>query len=285
MYECLDLFSEPTGAWFRHAFAQGETAAQRQAWPVIAKGDDALVIAPTGSGKTLSAFLYAIDRLMNRAPEAGEAGGSRSRKPAKGVKVLYISPLKALGVDVARNLETPLAGIAAQCKAMGLNPPSIRVATRSGDTTAQERRAIASHPPDILVTTPESLYLILTSKARCILSTVRTVIVDEIHAIAGTKRGAHLALSLERLDMLTAEPAQRIGLSATVRPAEAAARFLGGARAVTIVDVQSRPAMELKVVEPVEQMPESAAPANRSCGGAGSGNRPGSLPSAGSRRP
>lgn len=278
MYECLDLFSEPTGAWFRHAFAQGETAAQRQAWPVIAKGDDALVIAPTGSGKTLSAFLYAIDRLMNRAPEAGEAGGSRSRKPAKGVKVLYISPLKALGVDVARNLETPLAGIAAQCKAMGLNPPSIRVATRSGDTTAQERRAIASHPPDILVTTPESLYLILTSKARCILSTVRTVIVDEIHAIAGTKRGAHLALSLERLDMLTAEPAQRIGLSATVRPAEAAARFLGGARAVTIVDVQSRPAMELKVVEPVEQMPESAAPANRSCGGAGSG-KPSGLPS------
>ena len=278
MYECLDLFSEPTGAWFRHAFAQGETAAQRQAWPVIAKGDDALVIAPTGSGKTLSAFLYAIDRLMNHASDAREAGGSRSSKPAKGVKVLYISPLKALGVDVARNLEAPLAGIAAQCKAMGLNSPSIRVATRSGDTTAQERRAIASHPPDILVTTPESLYLILTSKARRILSTVRTVIVDEIHAIAGTKRGAHLALSLERLDMLTAEPAQRIGLSATVRPAEAAARFLGGARAVTIVDVQSRPAMELKVVEPVEQMPESAAPANRSCGGAGSG-KPSGLPS------
>lgn len=277
MYECLDLFSEPTGAWFRHAFAQGETAAQRQAWPVIAKGDDALVIAPTGSGKTLSAFLYAIDRLMNRAPEVREAGRSRSRKPAKGVKVLYISPLKALGVDVARNLETPLAGIAAQCAAMGLNPPSIRVATRSGDTTAQERRSIASHPPDILVTTPESLYLILTSKARRILSTVRTVIVDEIHAIAGTKRGAHLTLSLERLDMLTAEPAQRIGLSATVRPAETAARFLGGARAVTIVDVQSRPAMELKVVEPVEQMPESAAPANRPR--AAGGGEPSGLPS------
>ena len=255
MYECLDLFSEPTGAWFRHAFAQGETAAQRQAWPVIAKGDDALVIAPTGSGKTLSAFLYAIDRLMNRAPEAGEAGGSRSRKPAKGVKVLYISPLKALGVDVARNLEAPLAGIAAQCKAMGLNPPSIRVATRSGDTTAQERRAIASHPPDILVTTPESLYLILTSKARRILSTVRTVIVDEIHAIAGTKRGAHLALSLERLDMLTAEPVQRIGLSATVRPAEAAARFLGGDHDVTVVDASSAPAMDLRIVEPAASMP------------------------------
>ena len=277
MYECLDLFSEPTGAWFRHAFAQGETAAQRQAWPVIAKGDDALVIAPTGSGKTLSAFLYAIDRLMNHASDAREAGGSRSSKPAKGVKVLYISPLKALGVDVARNLEAPLAGIAAQCKAMGLNPPSIRVATRSGDTTAQERRAIASHPPDILVTTPESLYLILTSKARRILSTVRTVIVDEIHAIAGTKRGAHLALSLERLDMLTAEPVQRIGLSATVRPAEAAARFLGGARAVTIVDVQSRPAMELKVVEPVEQMPESADSTNRAR--AAGGGKPSGLPS------
>lgn len=275
MYECLDLFSEPTGAWFRHAFAQGETAAQRRAWPVIAQGNDALVIAPTGSGKTLSAFLYAIDRLMNHAPRS--EGKGRSRKPAEGVKVLYISPLKALGVDVARNLETPLAGIAAQCRAMGLNPPSIRVATRSGDTTAQERRSIASHPPDILVTTPESLYLILTSKARRILSTVRTVIVDEIHAIAGTKRGAHLTLSLERLDMLTAEPAQRIGLSATVRPAEAAARFLGGARAVTIVDVQSRPAMELKVVEPVEQMPESAAPANRPR--AAGGGEPCGLPS------
>lgn len=254
MYECLDLFSEPTGAWFRHAFAQGETAAQRRAWPVIAQGNDALVIAPTGSGKTLSAFLYAIDRLMNHAPRS--EGKGHSRKPAEGVKVLYISPLKALGVDVARNLETPLAGIAAQCRAMGLNPPSIRVATRSGDTTAQERRAIASHPPDILVTTPESLYLILTSKARCILSTVRTVIVDEIHAIAGTKRGAHLALSLERLDMLTAEPAQRIGLSATVCPAEAAARFLGGDHDVTVVDASSAPAMDLRIVEPAASMPD-----------------------------
>lgn len=248
MYECLNLFSEPTGAWFRHAFPQGETEAQRRAWPVIAGGDDALVIAPTGSGKTLSAFLYAIDRLMNR-----------SRNPAKGVKVLYISPLKALGVDVARNLETPLAGIAAQCKAMGLNPPSIRVAIRSGDTTARERRAIASHPPDILVTTPESLYLILTSKARRILSTVHTVIVDEIHAIAGTKRGAHLALSLERLDMLTAEPAQRIGLSATVKPAREVARFLGGDHDVTVADASAAPAMDLRIVEPAASMPDPGA--------------------------
>ena len=261
MYECLNLFSEPTGAWFRHAFPQGETEAQRKAWPVIAQGSDTLVVAPTGSGKTLSAFLYAIDRLMNRASEAGETG--RSREPTKGVKVLYVSPLKALGVDVARNLETPLAGIAAQCKAMGLDPPSIRVATRSGDTTAQERRAIASHPPDILVTTPESLYLILTSKARRILSTVNTVIVDEIHAIAGTKRGAHLSLSLERLDSLTGGPAQRIGLSATVRPPETAARFLGGARTVTVVGAQSRPAMDLRIVEPVEHMPESVGSSNQ----------------------
>ena len=168
---------------------------------------------------------------------------------------------------------------------MGLNSPSIRVATRSGDTTAQERRAIASHPPDILVTTPESLYLILTSKARRILSTVRTVIVDEIHAIAGTKRGAHLALSLERLDMLTAEPAQRIGLSATVRPAEAAARFLGGARAVTIVDVQSRPAMNSRWSNRSSRCPNPPLPRTGRVAALGPGNRPGSLPSAGSRRP
>ena len=192
MYECLDLFSEPTGGMVQACVRAGGDGGAASGLAGYRERDDALVIAPTGSGKTLSAFLYAIDRLMNHASDAREAGGSRSSKPAKGVKVLYISPLKALGVDVARNLEAPLAGIAAQCKAMGLNPPSIRVATRSGDTTAQERRAIASHPPDILVTTPESLYLILTSKARRILSTVRTVIVDEIHAIAGTKRGAHL---------------------------------------------------------------------------------------------
>lgn len=266
MCESLSLFSEPTKAWFEHAFGQ-PTEAQAQAWPAIHSGRNVLVIAPTGSGKTLAAFLSAIDRLMTV---------SRTRRA--GVRVLYVSPLKALAVDVAKNLEQPLEGIAAQCEAQGLPAPKIAVANRSGDTTAQERRRIASRPPDILVTTPESLYLLLTSKAGRILGTVDTVIVDEIHAVAGTKRGSHLALSLERLENLVAESRrrdamdrndgeskvsddsgnepllQRIGLSATVNPPEEAARFLTGGRPVTIVNPGGRPAMDLRMVEPLENM-------------------------------
>ncbi|MEO2375682.1 DEAD/DEAH box helicase, partial [Bifidobacterium longum] len=268
MYESLSLFSEPTKMWFEHAFGQ-PTEAQAQAWPAIHSGRNVLVIAPTGSGKTLAAFLSAIDRLMT-VPRTRRAG----------VRVLYISPLKALAADVAKNLEQPLEGIAAQCEAQGLPVPKIAVATRSGDTTAQERRRIASHPPDILVTTPESLYLLLTSKAGRILGTVDTVIVDEIHAVAGTKRGAHLAVSLERLENLVTESRkrdaidadadeggdaavdagrgdrhmQRIGLSATVNPPEKAARFLGGGQPVTIVNPGGRPAMDLRMIEPLENM-------------------------------
>lgn len=191
-----------------HAFGK-PTEAQNQAWPAIASGEHVLVIAPTGSGKTLAAFLSAIDRLL-------QPGNKRTRLKRTGVRVLYISPLKALAVDVAKNLEQPLDGIAAQCEAQGLHAPNITVATRSGDTTAQERRHIASHPPEILVTTPESLYLLLTSKTRRILSTVETVIIDEIHAVAGTKRGAHLALSLERLERLVSESRRRESMDSSV---------------------------------------------------------------------
>ena len=166
---------------------------------------------------------------------------AKKRKPVRGVKVLYISPLKALGVDVAKNLQAPLAGIAGQCEAMGLPSPKVSVGIRSGDTTPQERRRIVSHPPDILVTTPESLFLLLTSKARRILSAVDTVIVDEVHAIAGSKRGAHLALSLERLESLAGRSVQRIGLSATVEPPAEAARFLGGIRPVRVIRPESHP--------------------------------------------
>ena len=245
MCESVDLFSAPTRAWFSHAFGR-PTEVQREAWPAIRSGGNVLAIAPTGSGKTLAAFLSAIDRLMT-----GDEGEARA---ARGVRVLYVSPLKALAVDVAKNLESPLGGIAKQCEAMGVAPPSISVATRSGDTTARERRAVAAHPPDILVTTPESLYLLLTSKARRILRTVRTVIVDEVHALAGSKRGAHLALSLERLDMLVAESVQRIGLSATVNPAGEAARFLAGSAPITIIDPHGRPGMRLRVVAPLADM-------------------------------
>jgi ATP-dependent Lhr-like helicase len=283
MYECLNLFSTPTRAWFEHAFRE-PTAVQQQSWPVISAGGDVLVIAPTGSGKTLTAFLSAIDRLMTHggvhegmgddarqlADETAQsnntaqtvenhtASDSRTRRGKRrvkrGVRVLYISPLKALAVDVARNLNAPLAGVAEECRSEGVTPPDIRVAIRSGDTTPKERRSIATHPPDILVTTPESLFLLLTSKARSILSTVETVILDEVHALAGSKRGAHLALSLERLDLLTAAPAQRVGLSATVRPAAEAARFIGGGRDVAIIEPKERPAMDLRVVEPLADM-------------------------------
>ena len=253
MYECLNLFSEPTKAWFEHAF-KCPTDTQRQAWPAIRSGGNVLVTAPTGSGKTLCAFLSAIDGLMGESA-AGTVGdgGNTSGKPKRGVRVLYISPLK--------------------CKASGLPAPKVRVCIRSGDTAPKERRAIVNHPPDILVTTPESLFLMLTSKARRILSTVETVIVDEVHAVAGSKRGAHLALSLERLDGLVGHPVQRIGLSATVNPPEEAARFLGGAQAVRIINPGTRPAMDLKVVEPLEYVhgPKSSE-ARRRAGGVDSLN-------------
>ncbi|NMN00362.1 DEAD/DEAH box helicase [Bifidobacterium sp. DSM 109958] len=269
MYDCLDLFAEPTRTWFTHAFGRPADA-QRGAWPAIRSGRNVLVVAPTGSGKTLAAFLSAIDALMasrvatRSEPQPSQSPKSQSPKSqsrrgkthtgARGVSVLYVSPLKALAVDVARNLERPLSGIVAECERQGIAAPRISVATRSGDTSPKERRAIATHPPDILVTTPESLYLILTSKAKRILETVRTVIVDEVHALAGTKRGAHLALSMERLDTMLARPAQRIGLSATVNPPSEAARFLGGAQPVDIVNAAASPAMDLRVVEPLADM-------------------------------
>src|SRR5580698_8939861 len=188
----LDGFSTATRAWFEGAFAV-PTQAQAQAWRAIGKGDDTLVIAPTGSGKTLAAFLWAIDRLAATPPPA-----DRKRR----TRVLYVSPLKALAVDIERNLRSPLTGIGQAARRLGLPEPEIAVAVRTGDTAADERRKLATHPPDILITTPESLFLLLTSQARETLRGVETVIVDEVHAVAGTKRGAHLALSLERLDAL-----------------------------------------------------------------------------------
>ena len=210
---------------------------------------DTLVVAPTGSGKTLAAFLWAIDRLAATPPPA-----DRKRR----CRVLYVSPLKALAVDIERNLRSPLTGIRQASHRLGLPEPDIGVAIRTGDTAADERRKLASRPPDILITTPESLFLLLTSQAREILRGVETVIVDEVHAVAGNKRGAHLALSLERLDALRSGDdggrAQRIGLSATVRPPEEVATFLGGARQVTVVQPASAKRIELEVVVPVEDM-------------------------------
>ncbi|MCW2897703.1 MAG: associated domain protein, partial [Actinomycetia bacterium] len=249
----LDGFSAATRAWFESAFAV-PTQAQAQAWRAIGgrdtggKGADTLVIAPTGSGKTLAAFLWAIDRLA-----AAPVPADRKRR----TRVLYVSPLKALAVDIERNLRSPLTGIRQAAQRLGLPEPDIQVAVRTGDTAAEDRRKLATHPPDILITTPESLFLLLTSQARETLRGVETVIVDEIHAVAGTKRGAHLALSLERLDALrgsAGERAQRVGLSATVRPPSEVASFLAGARPVTVVQPASAKRIELEVVVPVADM-------------------------------
>ncbi len=245
--DALEQFSAPTREWFGAAFAE-PTPAQTGAWEAISQGRHALVVAPTGSGKTLSAFLWAIDRLLTQ-PTSRTLDQRHIR-----TRVLYISPLKALAVDVERNLRSPLIGIRQTGERLGERLPEVTVGIRSGDTPAAERRTLARTPPDILITTPESLFLMLTSQARESLRGVETVIVDEVHAVAGTKRGAHLGLSLERLDALLPKPAQRIGLSATVRPLEEVARFLGGSTAVEIVAPPSAKQWDLKVVVPVEDM-------------------------------
>jgi ATP-dependent helicase Lhr and Lhr-like helicase len=256
-----DRFSAATRAWFEGAFAE-PTPAQAGAWEAIGSGQDTLVVAPTGSGKTLAAFLWAIDRL---------ASTPRPGKPA--TKVLYISPLKALAVDVERNLRAPLTGIRHAAHRLGLPEPDISVAVRTGDTSADERRRHRTSPADILITTPESLFLLLTSQARETLRSIETVIVDEVHAVAGTKRGAHLALSLERLNALTSTPAQRVGLSATVRPVDEVAAFLtgnggngGNARnkQATIVRPPNTKRLDIRIVVPVEDMSDLEDAENRS---------------------
>src|SRR6187200_1953264 len=224
----LAPFGPAVRAWFEATF-EAPTKAQTDGWAAISRGEHTLIHAPTGSGKTLAAFLWCLDRLVS------EPSPPQQRGQPGTVRTLYVSPLKALTYDVERNLRAPLAGIALAAQRLGQEPPRISIANRTGDTPQDERRDLARHPPDILVTTPESLYLLLTSQAREILRGVEHVIVDEVHAIAGTKRGAHLAVSLERLERLRQTgagddvdqpapdrpPLQRIGLSATQRPLEA----------------------------------------------------------------
>src|SRR6266513_1666495 len=227
----LAAFSPATRAWFGQTF-DAPTPAQVLGWPAIASGEHVLIQAPTGSGKTLAAFLSAIDRL--------------SAHPGEGLRVLYVSPLKVLNYDIERNLRGPLAGLDSR----------LRVGLRTGDTPPKERRELVKSPPDILITTPESLYLLLTSAARETLRTIDTLILDEVHAVAGTKRGAHLALSLERLEALAAQPFQRIGLSATQRPLEEIGRFVSGGRPIELVDAGIAKELDLQVVVPLEDMRE-----------------------------
>lgn len=264
----LGHFHPTIHRWFTEAF-DAPTPAQTAAWPSISEGRSTLLLAPTGSGKTLAAFLAAIDRIMF---------GPKQDDEADGVRVLYISPLKALGVDVERNLRSPIAGVRAIAERDGLEYHVPAVGVRSGDTPSSERYRLSRKPPDILITTPESLYLILTSRARDILRTTETVIVDEIHSMVGTKRGSHLFLSLERLECLRRaddperKPMQRIGLSATQRPLEEVARLLGGAEAnsdpeqsprprpVEIIEAGRTKQLELQVEVPVEDMARMADP-------------------------
>jgi ATP-dependent helicase Lhr and Lhr-like helicase len=225
----LGPFSPETREWFTRTFAE-PTPAQALGWPAIATRGHTLIQAPTGSGKTLAAFLYGIDRL--------------NPDPRQGLRLLYVSPLKALNYDIERNLRGPLAGLRSE----------LRVAVRTGDTPQRERQRMLREPPDILITTPESLFLLLTSQGREMLKSVETLILDEVHAVAGTKRGSHLALSVERLDRLTAEPVQRIGLSATQRPLEEIGRFVSGAREIELVDAGRAKELDLEVIVPLEDM-------------------------------
>jgi len=270
--DSLQHFHPATRDWFHSAFA-ASTPVQDQAWASIAAGQHTLVVAPTGSGKTLAAFLHAIDQVF--AERDGDARRDPAARPVARTRVLYLSPIKALGSDVQRNLQVPLQGISARRSERGDPAVALTVAMRTGDTSSSERARLVRRPPDILITTPESLYLMLTSQAREILRDVHTVILDEIHAVAGGKRGSHLALSLERLDALLQVPAQRIGLSATVRPVEGVAAFLGGDRPVQVVQPPSQRQLELKIVVPVEDMTDLAmhGPAE----GRGAGARTGSI--------
>lgn len=275
--DALERFSAPTRAWFAGAF-EAPTSAQEGAWAVIGSGEHALVVAPTGSGKTLAAFLSSIDSLVS-AP--------RPDDPVRRCRVLYISPLKALAADVERNLRSPLTGIGQAARRLGTQIPDISVSMRTGDTPAAERRAFATRPSDVLITTPESLFLVLTSAARAGLAGIETVIIDEVHAVAGSKRGAHLAVSLERLDALLDKPAQRVGLSATVNPVEPVARFLAGVRSpqdggrrLTVVQPGGGRRPDVEVVVPVPDLRDLPLPPAQAESAADAATSESSTPSA-----
>ncbi len=261
----LGAFTAPTRDWFRGAFAE-PTPAQAQAWPAIASGEHVLICAPTGSGKTLAAFLWGIDRLLAERLAPSPAEQRSETAPGAGISLVYVSPLKALSYDIERNLRAPLRGIGAD----------ISVAVRTGDTPQAARRAMLREAPDILITTPESLYLMLTSRAQELFAGTRWCIVDEIHAVASSKRGAHLALTLERLVGAAGREVQRVGLSATQRPLAEVGRFLvGPRRTCRVVDTGVRKPLDLEIRVPVESMTEPEAPQDQQAPGDHNDQAPG----------
>src|SRR5262249_9753319 len=266
MSDLLAPFSPPVAGWFSQTFDE-PTPPQALGWATIARGEHTLIVSPTGSGKTLTAFLWSLDVLFRelRATPEPPRGARENGTYQPGIRVVYVSPLKALSNDVERNLQALLAGIQAVARGLANPLPELRVAVRTGDTPASERQRTLRRPPQILITTPESLYLLLTSsRALSLFATAHTVIVDDIHTLVRTKRGAHLAVTLERLERLSERRLQRIGLSATVRPVNGAARFLGGQdpaasfapRPVTVVDATYPKRLDLRVFSPIEDQRE-----------------------------
>ena len=248
--ECMQGFSPLVRDWFLENIGE-PSEPQKRGWPEIASGRNVLICSPTGSGKTLAAFLKCLDWIISEKNSSANNQAERNR----GIRIIYISPLKALNNDIYRNLELPLSGLRQKTSEQGLEIPEVKISVRTGDTPQKERTRMLKDPPDILITTPESLFIMLTSDSyRKLFSTTEYIIVDEIHSICSNKRGVHLSLSIERVERIAGKPLKRIGLTATINPLEEAARFLSGGRDVTVINCDRKRPLELSLSLPVKDL-------------------------------